>query len=53
MNYLEKSQERSTKLAENVVDLGVERIRLEQGSPSLENGMRNLQHTDVDGRVGW
>jgi hypothetical protein len=41
-NYLEKSQERSTELGKNVVDLGVERIGLEQRSPSLENRVGDL-----------
>lgn len=51
-NYLKQSQERSTELAQDVVDLRVESIGLEQGSPSLENGVCNLQHTNIDGRVG-
>lgn len=50
--YLKQGQERSAKLAENMVDLRIKRIGLEQRSPSLENGVRDLEHTNVDGRVG-
>lgn len=51
-NYLEQSEERSTELAQDMIDLSVEGIGLEQRSPSLENGVCDLQHTNVDGRVG-
>jgi hypothetical protein len=50
--YLKQGQERSAKLAKNMVDLRIKRIGLEQRSPSLENGVRDLEHTNVDGRVG-
>jgi len=34
-----------------MVDLYVQFIGLEERAPPLENGVRNLQHTDVGGRV--
>lgn len=39
---LEKTQERPPKLIEHMVDLGIQSIRLEKRSPSLENRVRNL-----------
>jgi ribosomal protein S17E len=50
--YLKQGQERSTKLVKNMVNLRIKRIGLEQRSPSLENGVRDLEHTNVDSRVG-
>jgi hypothetical protein len=50
-SYLEETEERSAELLEHMVDLLVQLVGLEERAPPLENGVCNLQHTDVGGRV--
>lgn len=50
---LDQSQEWVAELVENMVDLNVKLVGLEERSPALEDGVRNLEDTNVDGRVGW
>lgn len=49
--YLEKREEWSPKALEDMINFSIQLVRLEQGSPSLENRVRNLEHTNVGGRV--
>lgn len=50
---LNQGQEWVAELVENMVDLNVKLVGLEERSPALKDGVRNLEDTDVDGRVGW
>jgi hypothetical protein len=50
--YLEERKERCAELLQNMVDLHIQLVGLEKWAPSLEDGVCNLQNTNVDGRVG-
>ena len=49
--HLEKSQERAAESFENMIDFQVQLIRPEKRSPSLENGMCDLEYAIVDSGV--
>lgn len=49
--YLEESQERTAESFENMINFQVQLIRPEKGSPSLENGMCDLEYAVVDSGV--
>jgi hypothetical protein len=50
--YLEERKERCAELLQNMVDLHIQLVGLEKWAPPLEDGVCNLQNTNVDGRVG-
>lgn len=50
-SYLQETEERSAELLQHMVDLHVQIVGLEERAPPLENGVCNLQHANVGGRV--
>jgi hypothetical protein len=50
--YHKKLEESLTKCLDHMVDLHVELICAEQGSPSNEDGVCNFENTNVDLRIG-